>query len=109
MSGGYYYLVASLPHLKFGAAPRLTPGEFLHRCAAQVSTAHYRILAEMELFQAQPAKIGLALLDACHALLAERFAIHHATLQPEPETRTVHWLGARGGESAHHPSLESSR
>jgi hypothetical protein len=23
--------------------------------------------------------------------LAERFDIHHATLQPEPMTRTVHW------------------
>jgi cobalt-zinc-cadmium efflux system protein len=45
-----------------------------------------------------------AVLDACHALLAERFAIEHATLQPEPETRTVRWLGARGGESTdpHH-------
>ena len=50
-----------------------------------------------------------AVLDACHALLAERFAIHHATLQPEPETRTVHWLGARGGESAHHHLRESAR
>jgi len=66
MSGGYYYLVASLPHLKFGAAPRLTPGEFLRRCAAQISPAHYRILAEVELFQAQPAKTGLALLDRWH-------------------------------------------
>lgn len=66
MSCGYYYLVASLPHLKFGAAPRLTPGEFLRRCAAQVSPAHYRILAEVELFQAQPAKTGLALLDRWH-------------------------------------------
>ena len=50
-----------------------------------------------------------AVLDACHALLAERFAIHHATLQPEPETRTVHWLGARSGESAHHHLRESAR
>ncbi len=33
-------------------------------------------------------------LDACHALLIERFDIHHATLQPEPETRTVRWLEA---------------
>lgn len=66
MSGGDYYLVASLPHLKFGAAPRLTPGEFLRRCAAQISPAHYRILAEVELFQAQPAKTGLALLDRWH-------------------------------------------
>lgn len=66
MSGGYYYLVASLPHLKFGAAPRLTPGEFLRRCAAQVSAADYRILAETELFQAQPARTGLALLDRWH-------------------------------------------
>ncbi len=32
------------------------------------------------------------MLNACHALLVERFAIDHATLQPEPETRTVHWL-----------------
>ena len=48
-------------------------------------------------------------LDACHALLAERFGIHHATLQPEPETRTVRWLGARGGESAHHHLRESAR
>ncbi len=63
MSGGYYYLVASLPHLQFGAAPRLTPGEFLRRCAAQVSPAHYRILAEVKPFQTQPAKTGLALLD----------------------------------------------
>ncbi|MDG4595375.1 MAG: cation diffusion facilitator family transporter [Candidatus Contendobacter sp.] len=33
-------------------------------------------------------------LDACHALLAERFGIQHATLQPEPETRIVRWLSA---------------
>ncbi|MFO1424327.1 MAG: cation diffusion facilitator family transporter [Candidatus Competibacteraceae bacterium] len=33
-------------------------------------------------------------LDVCHALLAERFGIQHATLQPEPETRIVRWLGA---------------
>jgi cobalt-zinc-cadmium efflux system protein len=50
-----------------------------------------------------------AVLDACHALLAERFDIEHATLQPEPETRTVRWLGARGKEPAHDDSLESSR
>lgn len=30
-------------------------------------------------------------LEASHTLLAERFDIHHATLQPEPMTRTVHW------------------
>jgi hypothetical protein len=63
MSGGYYYLVASLPHLSLRAAPPLTTGQFLRRCAAQVSAAHYRILAEVELFQAQPAKTALALLD----------------------------------------------
>ena len=32
-------------------------------------------------------------LDACHALLVERFGIQHATLQPEPETRIVRWVG----------------
>lgn len=30
-------------------------------------------------------------LEAAHALLAERFGIEHATLQPEPMTRTVRW------------------
>ena len=63
MSGGYYYLVASLPRLQFGAAPPLTRGQFLSRCAGQVSAAHYRILAEVELFQTRPARTGLALLD----------------------------------------------
>jgi len=32
-----------------------------------------------------------SVMEASHALLAERFDIHHATLQPEPMTRTVHW------------------
>jgi len=30
-------------------------------------------------------------LEAGHALLEERFGIRHATLQPEPEVRTVRW------------------
>ena len=63
MSGEYYYLVASLPRLQFGAAPPLTREQFLGRCAGQVSAAHDRILAEVELFQTRPAKTGLALLD----------------------------------------------
>ena len=48
-------------------------------------------------------------LDACHALLAERFAIEHATLQPEPETRTVRWVGARSGAPTHNHYLGSPR
>jgi cobalt-zinc-cadmium efflux system protein len=32
-----------------------------------------------------------SMLEASHTLLAERFDIHHATLQPEPMTRTVRW------------------
>lgn len=32
-----------------------------------------------------------SVLDASHAMLAERFHIRHATLQPEPTTRTVRW------------------
>ena len=48
-------------------------------------------------------------LDACHTLLAERFGIEHATLQPEPETRTVRWVSARAGESAHNTYRENSR
>ena len=39
-------------------------------------------------------------LDACLALLDERFGIHHVTLQPEPMARTVHWLDARAGKRA---------
>ncbi|MGF1547843.1 MAG: cation diffusion facilitator family transporter [Thiotrichales bacterium] len=34
------------------------------------------------------------ILDASHALLHERFGIEHATLQPEPMTRTVRWVTA---------------
>jgi cobalt-zinc-cadmium efflux system protein len=48
-----------------------------------------------------------AVLDAGHALLAERFGIQHATLQPEPETRTVRWLGARSGAPTHSHPRES--
>lgn len=35
-------------------------------------------------------------LEAAHALLAERFGIEHATLQPEPMTRTVRWVEPDG-------------
>ena len=40
-------------------------------------------------------------LDACHALLSAQFAIRHTTLQPEPMTRTVRWLG-RSRHTHHH-------
>lgn len=66
MSGGYYFLVASLPTLNLNAPPRLTPQQFLNRCAGHLPAAHYRILAEVERFQARPAKTGLALLDRWH-------------------------------------------
>ncbi|MEZ5575297.1 MAG: cation diffusion facilitator family transporter [Candidatus Competibacteraceae bacterium] len=39
-------------------------------------------------------------LDACLALLDERFGIHHVTLQPEPMARTVRWLDARSKQAA---------
>ncbi|MBL8250113.1 MAG: cation transporter [Candidatus Competibacter sp.] len=41
---------------------------------------------------------GEAVLDACHRLLVAQFAIRHATLQPEPMTRTVRWLDAPAHE-----------
>lgn len=41
-------------------------------------------------------------LEASHTLLAERFAIHHATLQPEPMTRTVRWLKPNGNAHIRH-------
>lgn len=40
-------------------------------------------------------------LDAAHALLAERFGIEHATLQPEPMTRTVRWVKPNGHGHLH--------
>jgi len=42
-----------------------------------------------------------SVMEAGHALLAERFDIHHATLQPEPMTRTVHWREPPGHEHEH--------
>lgn len=39
-----------------------------------------------------------SVMEASHALLAERFEIHHVTLQPEPMTRTVHWREPPGHE-----------
>ncbi|MGF1643678.1 MAG: cation diffusion facilitator family transporter [Thiotrichales bacterium] len=40
-------------------------------------------------------------LEASHALLSERFGIHHATLQPEPVTRTVRWWPSRPRPHSH--------
>ena len=48
-------------------------------------------------------------LEACHILLAERFTIEHATLQPEPEARIVRWLSVRDGSSSHNHSSEGVR
>ena len=90
MSSGYYYLIASLPRLQFGAPPPLTREQFLSRCAGQVSAAHYRILAGVELFQTRPVRTGLALLDRWHereralrnvlaVVRAERLGVESAT------------------------------
>lgn len=48
-------------------------------------------------------EIGLweSVMEASHALLAERFDIHHATLQPEPMIRTVRWREPPGHEAEH--------
>lgn len=40
-------------------------------------------------------------MQASHTLLAEHFGIHHATLQPEPITRTVHWREPPGHDHEH--------
>lgn len=45
-------------------------------------------------------------LEVCHTLLTERFGIQHATLQPEPETRAVHWREPHANPSAHSSTLE---
>ena len=47
-------------------------------------------------------------LNTCHALLAQRFAIKHTTLQPEPETRTVRWFDTRNEEFIHNHPLKNS-
>ena len=52
-----------------------------------VLTAHL-VVADLQRWE--------TVLDACHARLVEQFGIHHATLQPEPMTRTVRWLDERG-------------
>lgn len=39
--------------------------------------------------------------EASHTLLAERFDIHHATLQPEPMVRIVHWRAPPGHDHEH--------
>ncbi|HRF45385.1 MAG TPA: cation diffusion facilitator family transporter [Candidatus Competibacteraceae bacterium] len=48
-----------------------------------------------------------AVLNTCHTLLAQRFAIEHVTLQPEPETRTVRWFDTRSEEFIHNHPLKS--
>lgn len=42
-----------------------------------------------------------SVMEASHALLAERFDIHHATLQPEPMVRIVHWRAPPGHDHEH--------
>ncbi len=49
-----------------------------------------------------------SVLDACPALLGGRFGIHHVTLQPEPMTRTVRWLDARGEHGPGKTAMPSS-
>ena len=121
MSGGYYFLVASLPHLKFGAAPRLTPAQFLTRCAGQVSAVHHRILTGVERVQTQPAKTGLALLDRwyeCERALrnalaivrAERLGVtaaghlRDASIRPLPPTPSHEGRGSSATELFHKAS-----
>lgn len=40
-------------------------------------------------------------MEASHALLAEQFEIHHATLQPEPMVRIVRWREPPGHDHEH--------
>jgi cobalt-zinc-cadmium efflux system protein len=42
-----------------------------------------------------------SVMEASHALLADQFEIHHATLQPEPMTRRVHWREPPGRDREH--------
>ncbi len=46
-------------------------------------------------------------MEASHALLNGQFGIHHATLQPEPLTRTVRWGPRPGSGHPHEESHES--
>lgn len=42
-----------------------------------------------------------SVMEASHALLAGQFDIHHATLQPEPMVRIVHWREPPGHDHEH--------
>jgi hypothetical protein len=113
MSGGYYFLVASLPHLSLRAAPRLTPGQFLNWCVGQVSAAHYRVLAEVELFQARPARTALALLDRWHErerALRNALAVvraEHLGVEPAAHLRNFRYDHALAGIAERFLTLDS--
>lgn len=49
MSNTYYYLVASMPHLAFGAAPPISREKFLEECAKWLTPSDFAKLSEGEL------------------------------------------------------------
>jgi len=101
----------ALHGLMEGAPFSVDPEEVGHALAgvpgvASVHDLHiWAVKAEQPLLSAHLVVHDIAhwesVMEAGHALLAERFDIHHATLQPEPMTRTVHWREPPGHEHEH--------
>ena len=49
MQNKYYYLVASLPYLKFGEKPGITSGEFLEECSKWLSPADLALIKKIDI------------------------------------------------------------
>jgi hypothetical protein len=63
MSGGYYYLVAQLPGLRFGREPGLTPSDFLAEAGKWLSRSALDTIRGAALFDRSEEPSGCTLLD----------------------------------------------
>jgi hypothetical protein len=65
--GGYYYTVASLPHLSFDSASTITEEDFLFLCQNSLSGGDWRILKGARFPGVSGVKTGNAALDGWNA------------------------------------------
>lgn len=78
-------------------------------CVPGVASVHdlhiWAVKAEQPLLSAHLVVDDIAhwesVMEACHSLLAQCYDIHHATLQPEPMTRTVRWRAPTDHDHEH--------
>jgi hypothetical protein len=61
--GGYFYTVASLPHLSFDSASAMPEEDFLFLCQNSISGGDWRVLKEARLPSVSGPKTGNATLD----------------------------------------------